>query len=46
MERSRRGPAFAFALTVRGSHLRLTVDASVHDWQEIDAVELAGAPPT
>ena len=46
MDRSRRGPAFAFALTVRGSHLRLTVDASVHDWQEIDAVELAGTPPT
>jgi len=46
MDRSRRGPAFAFALTVRGSHLRLTVDASVHDWQEIDAVGLAGTSPT
>jgi len=46
MDHSRRGPALAFALTVRDSHLRLTVDASVHDWQEIDAVELAGAPPT
>jgi hypothetical protein len=46
MDRSRRGPALAFALTVRGSHLRITVDTSVPEWQEIDAVELVGTPPT